>query len=456
MTRERMARIGVAVVAGVAASAAVIVDGEPELTLFMAVAVVIALAAFDGALDRHASASWPWLLVVAAVLGSAVPRVLSRIADETGSAAERSAQVSSVLFGGCVALAALVVARPPRGAEHRLRVSALLLLAPLIGGVAGASAGHAGAGRLASERAARVFESMGWASAATVVVAIPLGVTLLRRPSRSYALFALGALASALVVARRAAGRDDDLGWLAVAFVLLGLAPLLTPPARLGHNEERRASVVPAIVSVLLGVLAAQAALLTLNRDLGWQPGAVVLTVLAIASLAAGVPLYRWVHRSDDDGATATPELVFEMIAGTRLEVEPPPLEQAGGAPWPDEAPPEPASAKRPESSAFRQATGVDVDPTAPPAPVEVPDHEPVAPDVAEPFDTPDAPVGAEAGDTAPPPPFERHGSDAASPHLVDPATGLRSATDLQQCLVDAFSRPRGAGEVSILMSTLR
>lgn len=433
MNSERLIRFCAAVVAAAGAIGAVIIDGPAELTLFMAVAVVTALAALDAALDRRTGAAGPWLLVVAAVLGASVPRIVSRLADQAGVAAERADHVSSVLLGGCVAAAAALVARPPRGADRRAGVSGVLLVAPLVGGFAAATAAHTGPGRLGSAGVARFLEALGWGSATAVVVAVALTIALVRRPDPAFAVFALAGLAAALSVVRRAAGKDDDIGWTASVFALLAVAPLLLAPARLGVGAERRASIAPGAIAILLAVVAAQSAIVALNDGEAWAPGAAALGGLAAAALALGALLLRWGRRADDQDEDR--RVVFEIIAGSRLEVDDESIAGSMIAPASEPLPAAaPVTASR--SVAFRRASGLPAEAAG----------APIAP--ADPATAAEPSPGSVASTT--------ESSGGVEPHLVDPATGLRSAVGLQRGLIDAFSRPRGTGEVSILMIALR
>lgn len=493
------------VVGIVTALAALLVDGELELTLFMASAVIAALASFDAALDRRAHGFWPWLMVSIGVVAKTIPTVLSRLGDEVGASAERSDHLGTVLIGVCCAVAVVILARPPRGAHHRNRLTAITVLVGAMAAFAGLSAAFGGLGDFASRRSAWIFEGIGWATAGMILAAAVIAIASARGPSRSLAAVLVGAIAVAVLSARTAAGTSHDLGWWALAFMLLALGSLGAPIANLGRDAGRRPSLAPMAVAVLGAVFGVQAAIMAAGDSGTWGPGVFVLPVISIALLLVGIPLYRWGASPDAEVDEAKAE-VFEMFADSQIDGDAmaipdlaPIPETARKAPVEASAPigvpsstasafsqavvpkdPAPAPAPEPVTAPIERAAPlprVPVDPapaptpvTSPPvvapAPVEptpVPAPEPVAPAPAPvpvpaeaPAPVPTAPPAAEP--VAAPAPAEpvQPAAEALAPHLVDPTTGLLSAAGLQARLIEAFTAPRGAGEVSILMIALR
>lgn len=508
------------IVATAAAIGALVVDGELELTLFMAAAVAATLACFDAALDRRAHGFWPWLLVSVGVLAKTVPTVLWRLGDEVGASAERFDHLGTVLIALCCAAAVAVVAQPPRGALHRNRLTWIVLLVGVMTALAGASVAFGGQGSFGSRRSAWVFEVLGWGAAGLILAGAVIGMSTALAPSRSLAAFLAGAMAVALLSARTAAGQTFDLGWWALAFVVIALGSLAVPIAMLGRDGGRRPSLAPTVVAVLGAVFGVQAAILALGDSGTWRPGAFVLPLVAVGLLALGIPLYRWGATVDDEQDEARAGIA-EIFADSQLELEaaedrgelalpaiannpwehaeapaaaaaasspatpvkaasafsqavvPSPDEPAAPAPMPVAADPvvipgqpttpapapapapgEAAPVAAPEPAPVAAPTPAAPAPASDPAPAPVPAPAPAPVPVSAPAPAPapvPEPVAAAATEPVTPPAIE-----SLPPHLVDPTTGLLSAAGLQTRLIETFTEPKGAGEVSILMVALR
>lgn len=447
-----------------AAIGALVVDGEFELTLFMAVAVIGALACFDAALDRRIDAFWPWMIISVGILAKTLPTVVSRLSDHIGPDAERFDHVGAVLAGLCIAGAVFIVARPPAGAERRTHIVAIVLLCGVAGAVAGASIAFAGASGMGSNRAARVFETFGWGIGALIVAGGAIAVGGSRRLPLSLLAVVIGALGVGVLSARTASGAGVDLGWWALAFFTMAVGSLGFNHASLAQDSGRRATLTPTVVAVVGAALSVQAAILSVGDSGTWGPGVVILPLLALGLLGLGVGLYRWggtgVEPIDEESASVFEMIADSMIDGPDIEASPLPSEPSRADARAElvEASPPPGRA----ASAFSGAISAPA-PVSQPVPPNSGSAKPMPP-IDEPAPQP-AP-GAEPATTPTPAPAPAPAAavpartsvstEGLAPHLVDPATGLRSVAGLQALLIDLFSRPRAATEVSIVMVALR
>ncbi|MEM7094139.1 MAG: hypothetical protein AAF567_14125 [Actinomycetota bacterium] len=483
--RERTTKRAALVLIASASVATLLIDGELELALFMAVTVMGSLAAFDVALDRSANAFLPWILVSSAMLGKAVPTVISRLADSTGSTAERLDHIGAVLFGGCLAVVALLLARPGSGQAHRERQTAIVTLAGLIAAVGGASAAFGGVGRFGNATAARVFETIGWGTVGVILAGAAIAAGGIAHVTSSLAILSGGLAAGATIAAAVAAGEQPDLGWWAITFAILSLAPLLFRRASLGRRSGRTPSMVPLLVSIVFAVLGVQAALLAAGDDGTWSPGRFILPIFAVLLLALGLPLYRWAGGREAE-LDREAKVVFDMLASSQVEETPEldqitfdaPTPRPGVASLPPLDPVEPFAettsapivSRTVEASAFSGAIGGSGDEQAIDTAVHAEGRseaaEPTEPLFSRPpFSRPPFAVGetAASSDDDQPAPDAAAALDVPAPeteldpHLVDPGTGLRSAAGLQELLIAAFgSGPRSAAEVSIVMVAVR
>jgi len=503
-TQERLVKwIGLAV-GLVAAVAALLIDGEIELTLFMVAAVVGALATFDAALDRRTKSFGPWMLVSIGIVAKAVPTVLARLGEQVGPSAERSDHLGAILVALCVGAALVAgLSLASKQSRHRTRLLAIAALSALIAAVAFAATAFGGQGGFSSRRVAWILETTGWAAAGLILGTAVLLVGTLRRVSPPLTLLIAGAASVAVLVALTSQGRDYDLGWWALSLSIFTLGTLPFGVPRLALRSGAIETIVPVIVAVLLAVVALQAAIDGLGDDGTWRAGAFVLPLLAIAVLAIGIPMYRSEARkaretsSSDQrsGATGGP-LTFET-AGDDLKPS-----MAG----PDRALWSPAAAPK-RASAFTAALGASPvpDPVAEPvaevvvapvaevvaepvaevvvAPVDEVVAEPVAEVVAEPVaevvvapvaevvaepvaevvvapvaeavaepvaDVVAEPVPAPQTETVPAPVQQLAAAD------TDPATSLASGPYLQSEILTAFATPPTNDSVAILMVAVR
>lgn len=513
MTADRIIGI-VAVIAGsVAAAFALIVDGEAELALYMAAALVGSLACFDAALNRRNRSFVPWLLLSAAVLAKAIPSVLGDISEGDVSSFERLDHIGTAAAAVLVALALLFAVR----GEGWVRRVILTGLAGLAAALAGATLGFVEDTRFSSRTLARLLETVSWAAVAAVLVGLALWIWSRRSLTVSMVVAGIGAAAVATLTAFAAAGRSLDIGWWAIVWVVFAAGATLFRPAAIGGTASSGWRRPLAFVGLVVAALCLVLAVWSFVGDGGSLIAGLLLAGAGIAAAAlTGSGLFTSVGDRVDTGigdlAHDGPEgdLLGEPAQPAVFEESPPaapvsiestvagPLVEPPLGEWPADQPlVESPLVESPlvESSAAEPFVEPPlVEPLVEPPLVEsgiatpqivapqIVAPEIVAPQVAaaettealspsaapppypEQIDQPAAAAVASSISNPTPAPSTSAGVDASRARMLrglqrqhfDPGTRLLSAAGLEQVLRTEVGDGRGSGEVALLLLAVR
>lgn len=469
-----------------------VVGGDLEVTLLMVTAVVAGLLCFDISMERRLASFAPWVWLSIAPAMKTVPTVWYELTPEGNALYERYDHAGSLLFGICVLVSVAMLSRPARSLGRHTMIFDLVLIVgtAVTAAIAGASVAFREDQDFGSASAARFLETSTWLVAAALLTSVVLAAAHTPRSSRALTGVLVTAAGAAALLSVTVAGRNPDRGWWAFLFAGLAWSSVGLGSGALGVRRHRtRASSAGAVIAVLVAVIAAAAAIAARSDRLAWGPGWILLGALAV-----GMSALAMASKPTVDAEADLTRLDAEQAAEAKERA----LKVLRSAAVTRPASPDVAAANQDALSSFSDLIGdeadspVDVETVerslgvteevaerpAPEPPVDLPTPvpagtwaEPVrAASDTTPVSQPTNAVGqsaavpgtvavarAAAALASEPSQPQRHSrTPLAHAHHFDPSTGMLSATGLQHFIARAFEGPRRAGEVTIMLFTIR
>ena len=462
MTAERVVRIGAAAAAILAALGALVTTGDLEATLLMGAAVISGLVCLDASMDPRLRAFGPWLLLSLAPVLKTVPDVWFQLRIDSGVLFERYDHGGSLLFGVCVLGAMVILARPAGvlGASAARFDTAVILGSATTGALAGVSVAFLFDVGFGSVAVGRLLETSTWFVLAGILAAAVVAASHAQHmPVALSGVCATGA-ATSVLLALSVAGRDLDRGWWAFLFAALAASAALGG-GDLGSRLARdRRSAAPVVVVLVVGPIAAACAIVARSDRTAWSPGWALLGCMSISMFGLALASKSIDAQGEAQTASDPPDRGLDDVRRARRERR----ERARALEALDQSFDEVGALTRGTSgSGAGNAGGNRPENTVPSAAVAgSTDAKPVVerptPVISPPLSDKSMVTEAEAAAavrTAPQ--AQRHSlAPIAQAHHFDPSTGLLSAAGLQHALVRAFDVPRRAGNVTMLMFTIR
>ena len=462
MTAERVVRIGAAAAAILAALGALVTTGDLEATLLMGAAVISGLVCLDASMDPRLRAFGPWLLLSLAPVLKTVPDVWFELRIDSGVLFERYDHAGSLLFGVCVLGAMVILARPAGvlGASAARFDTAVILGSATTGALAGVSVAFLFDVGFGSVAVGRLLETSTWFVLAGLLAAAVVAASHAQHmPVALSGVCATGA-ATSVLLALSVAGRDLDRGWWAFLFAALAASAALGG-GDLGSRLARdRRSAAPVVVVLVVGLIAAACAIVARSDRTAWSPGWALLGCMSISMFGLALASKSIDEQGEAQTASDPPDRGLDDVRRARRERR----ERARALEALDQSFDEVGALTRGTSgSGAGNAGGNRPENTVPSAAVAgSTDAKPVVerptPVISPPLSDKSMVTEAQAAAavrTAPQ--AQRHSlAPIAQAHHFDPSTGLLSAAGLQHALVRAFDVPRRAGQVTMLMFTIR
>lgn len=459
MTAERVVRIGAAAAAILAALGALVTTGDLEATLLMGAAVISGLVCLDASMDPRLRAFGPWLLLSLAPVLKTVPDVWFQLRIDSGVLFERYDHGGSLLFGVCVLGAMVILARPAGvlGASAARFDTAVILGSATTGALAGVSVAFLFDVGFGSVAVGRLLETSTWFVLAGILAAAVVAASHAQHmPVALSGVCATGA-ATSVLLALSVAGRDLDRGWWAFLFAALAASAALGG-GDLGSRLARdRRSAAPVVVVLVVGPIAAACAIVARSDRTAWSPGWALLGCMSISMFGLALASKSIDEQGEAQTASDPPDRGLDDVRRARRE-------RARALEALDQSFDEVGALTRGTSgSGAGNAGGNRPENTVPSAAVAgSTDAKPVVerptPVISPPLSDKSMVTEAQAAAavrTAPQ--AQRHSlAPIAQAHHFDPSTGLLSAAGLQHALVRAFDVPRRAGNVTMLMFTIR
>ncbi len=508
--RNQLVAVGAAAIAVFVAVGAVLATGQVEVSLFLVATVIAGLVCFDAAMGEKAGSFWPWAALSLAPVMKTVPTVWYELRADNGALSERYDHLGSLLFGLCVLVAVIVLARPAETLGTWIGAFDYAVIAgtAVTAGLAGTSVAFLFDRDFGSVAAARTLESSTWFVIGGLLAATPIAASHARIFSRTLAGILVYAATVAGFLAVSVAGTDVDRGWWAVLFALLTVNAALNR-SRVGTRAERdRRSNVAVAVALLAGVVAAGCAITARSDRDSWGPGWALLGVLSLALFLLAlssrpleeqrdraIPVPPDIGVDPERAALAKARAVASLdrsptAAFGRLTTAAITTATASASMQPRDRVPLPAAATSrvprqvPRTIAEASALTVTASSAGAGALAASASSVPPVKPFAEGPGSPDGIDGAAQADaraasadsspqslsdagivasaqaaaavrTAPHP--QRHTlAPLAQAHHFDPSTGLLSAAGLQHAIARAFDVQRKAGHVTILLFMIR
>lgn len=282
-------RVGIVVVAGVSAVAAIFAHGEVEVALVLVATVLCSLTCFEAALDRQRDLVVPWLLLSVAPLGKTVAVVFSELQADAADLAPHD-ELGTVVFALAVLGAVVAMARPAAVlgqavATYDAAIAVGVALAVCLAGTMDtfvADGGGASGGDGSLTRSYGWFAVGGLAAACAIAASHPRRISPTRAAFLSFAVV-IGAVSSASVLGA-AVPRDV---WAVVYLLVTALAAF---GGALGTRRERDrfSLVVPSVAIATAGAAPALAAVVYDDVDVRRVAWTLLTLTCVVLLLVAG------------------------------------------------------------------------------------------------------------------------------------------------------------------------